>query len=104
MLFIRQTTAISLSPAILPATSYRFPSWITTEFSSNSTTSNRHFNVGQNQPILSHLFKEVWDYELVLALPHFLADSLYDCQSTLPAQSLSEALSVTGLKGEVAGT
>jgi len=54
-------------------------------FSTDSTIRNSRFNIGKNQVILGHFFKEMRDCKLIITAPNFLSDPLNDRQVALSA-------------------
>src|SRR5260370_6341654 len=51
------------------------------ESSLNSASCDYPFDVGENQIVVRHLLKEVWDCKLVVTIPHLLSDDINNSQS-----------------------
>lgn len=65
-------------------------SWIACESSTDSACVNYFFDIREKQGVVRHLFKEMWNSKLVLAISHFLSDDINDSQSRsfLPTKGL----------------
>src|SRR5437762_5367320 len=81
---IRQMTAASRSSVVVPTIFVSSASRVACKSSLDSASCNHALDVGENQIVIRHLFKKVWDCELVVAIQHFPSDEINNSQSNIP--------------------